>query len=146
VLPDERDGQRFWLSVLDALRGTTAGSTLVRAVSAAPDLDCWAVVEGLLEDLDNLREPAWLVIDDLHELESSEALRQLELLVLRPPVVNRSAPLSNPRVWLVHAFLLEAIAHDALGDTGAAARSLEQALQLAESDGLVLAFLRLQVR
>jgi LuxR family maltose regulon positive regulatory protein len=38
-------------------------------------------------------------------------------------------------------FLLEAIAHDALGDTGAAARSLEQALQLAESDGLVLAFL-----
>jgi LuxR family maltose regulon positive regulatory protein len=57
------------------------------------------------------------------------------------PVVNGSAPLSNPRVWLVHAFLLEAIAHDALGDTGAAARSLEQALQLAESDGLVLAFL-----
>ena len=36
---DERDPQRFWLSVLDALRQTTAGSALVRELTAAPDLD-----------------------------------------------------------------------------------------------------------
>ena len=30
-------------------------------------------------------EPLWLVIDDLHELGSAEALRQLELLVMRAP-------------------------------------------------------------
>jgi LuxR family transcriptional regulator, maltose regulon positive regulatory protein len=108
VLPDERDGQRFWLSVLDALRGTTVGSTLVRALSAAPDLDCWAVVEGLLEDLDNLREPAWLVIDDLHELESSEALRQLELLVLRSPAELRFALLTRQDLRLgLHRLRLE---------------------------------------
>src|SRR5580698_3670998 len=40
---DERDPQRFWLSVLGALRQTAAGSALVRAVTAAPDLDGWAI-------------------------------------------------------------------------------------------------------
>ena len=108
VLPDERDGQRFWLSVLDALRGTTVGSTLVRALSAAPDLDCWAVVEGLLEDMDSLHEPVWLVIDDLHELESSEALRQLELLVLRSPAELRFALLTRQDLQLgLHRLRLE---------------------------------------
>ena len=36
---DERDPQRFWLSVLGALRQTAAGSALVRELTAAPDLD-----------------------------------------------------------------------------------------------------------
>jgi LuxR family transcriptional regulator, maltose regulon positive regulatory protein len=44
----ERDPQRFWLSVLAALRQTGPGSALVRAVTAAPDLDGWALVERLL--------------------------------------------------------------------------------------------------
>jgi LuxR family transcriptional regulator, maltose regulon positive regulatory protein len=51
VVPNERDPQRFWLSVLDALRRTSAGSGLVRSVTAAPDLDGWAIVERLLKDL-----------------------------------------------------------------------------------------------
>ena len=34
---DERDPQRFWLSVLAALRQTPPGSPLVRAVTAAAD-------------------------------------------------------------------------------------------------------------
>jgi LuxR family maltose regulon positive regulatory protein len=36
--PDERDPQRFWLTVLGALRQTSAGSALVRAVTAALSL------------------------------------------------------------------------------------------------------------
>src|SRR5207302_2800304 len=40
---DDRDPQRFWLSVLGALRQTSAGSRLVRELTAAPDLDGWAV-------------------------------------------------------------------------------------------------------
>lgn len=82
---EERDPQRFWLSVLGALRGTQPGSGLVRAISAAPELDGWAMAERLLKDLAPLRERIWLVIDDVHELESAQALRQLELLVLRAP-------------------------------------------------------------
>ena len=46
---DERDPQRFWASVLGALRGTAPGSGLVRELTAAPDLDGWAVVERLLK-------------------------------------------------------------------------------------------------
>ena len=81
----ERDGQRFWLSVVGALRGTSAGSGLVRALTAAPELDGWAVVERLLKDLARLDERVWLVVDDVHELRSAEARRQLELLLMRGP-------------------------------------------------------------
>jgi LuxR family transcriptional regulator, maltose regulon positive regulatory protein len=81
----ERDSQRFWASVAGALRQTSDGAGLVRAVSAAPDLDAWSLVENLLADLARLEDRLWLVIDDVHELVSAEALRQLELLVMRAP-------------------------------------------------------------
>jgi LuxR family maltose regulon positive regulatory protein len=80
----ERDPQQFWLSVLAALRQTAPGPALVRAVTAAPDLDGWAITERLLTDLAPLDDQLWLVIDDVHEL-GPDALRQLELLVLRAP-------------------------------------------------------------
>jgi LuxR family maltose regulon positive regulatory protein len=85
VQRDERDTQRFWISVIDALAATTPGSTRVRSLTPAPDLDGWAIVERLLADLNSLESQVWLVIDDLHELRSTEALRQLELLLMRSP-------------------------------------------------------------
>jgi len=57
----ERDPLRFWLSVLAALRQTAAGSVLVP-----------------------LDDRVWRVVDDVHEL-GTDALRQLELLIMRPP-------------------------------------------------------------
>ena len=57
----------------------------MRSLTAAPDLDGWTIVERLLEDLGPLRDRFWLVIDDLNEMRSAEALRQLELLVMRAP-------------------------------------------------------------
>src|SRR3954454_20359880 len=86
---EERDPQRFWVSVLDALRETTAGSGLVRELTPAPDLDGGAVAERLLADLSPLAERIWLVIDDLHELRSDDAVRQLELLLMRAPAALR---------------------------------------------------------
>jgi len=80
----ERDPQRFWVSVGDALRRTTDGAGLVRAAAAAPDLDAWGLVERLLADLAPLPGRLWLVIDDVHELDP-EASRQLELLIMRAP-------------------------------------------------------------
>ena len=82
---EERDPRHFWISVADALRGTAAGSALVRPLTAAPGLDGWAVVERLLADLAPLAEPLWLVIDDAHLLGSGEVLPQLELWLLRAP-------------------------------------------------------------
>jgi len=82
---DDRDPQRFWLSVLGALRQTSAGSRLVRELTPAPELDGWAVVERLLKDLAPLQDRLWLVLDDVHELGSDEARQQLELLLMRGP-------------------------------------------------------------
>ncbi len=56
------------------------------------------------------------------------------------PVVDGSAGVGW-RSWLVEAFLLEAIARDALGDPAAAGHALERALDLAEPDGALLWFL-----
>ena len=78
---DERDEQRFWLSVLHALRRTSAVGPLVRELTAAPDLDGWTIVERLIDDLAGLQERILLVIDDLDELRSDGALRQLECFV-----------------------------------------------------------------
>jgi LuxR family maltose regulon positive regulatory protein len=89
VPAEERDPQRLWISVADALRGTAAGAEQVRGLTAAPDLDGWTAVERLLEDLASLEDRVWLVIDDLHELCSAEALRQLELLIMRGPAALR---------------------------------------------------------
>jgi len=85
VQSEERNPQGFWISVLSALKQTAAGSIAMRPLSAAPDLDGWAVVERLLQDLESLQDRVWLVIDDVHELRSAEVLRQLELLLMRAP-------------------------------------------------------------
>jgi LuxR family transcriptional regulator, maltose regulon positive regulatory protein len=55
------------------------------------------------------------------------------------PVLDGSVV--NWPTWLVQAFLLEAIARDALGDPAAAGRALERALDRAEPAGAVLTFL-----
>ena len=85
----ERDPRPFWVSVADALRDTAAGSALVRPLTAAPDLDGWAVAERLLADLAGLEDRLWLVVDDAHLLDAGEVLPQLELLVLRAPPLLR---------------------------------------------------------
>src|SRR4051794_11514081 len=89
VQHEERDAQRFWISLIEALCATAPGSTRVRSLTPAPDLDGWAIVERLLEDLGSLEDRVWLVIDDLHELRSTEALGQLELLLMRSPAQLR---------------------------------------------------------
>ena len=57
------------------------------------------------------------------------------------PVVDGSVPCVNAHLWEVQAFLLEAIARDALGAAGAARRALERALDLAQPEGLLFPFL-----
>jgi LuxR family maltose regulon positive regulatory protein len=98
-------------------------------------------------------ERAEQAIGDLSESdrergETRTALAALELAQDDPhaataalaPVLDGSAPLIR-QTWLVGAFLLEAIARDALGDSAAAERALERALDLAEPEGLLLFFL-----
>jgi LuxR family transcriptional regulator, maltose regulon positive regulatory protein len=56
------------------------------------------------------------------------------------PIFASGSPTGNQRTE-IHALLLKASADDALGDAGASSRALERALELAESDGLLLPFL-----
>jgi LuxR family transcriptional regulator, maltose regulon positive regulatory protein len=139
---DERDPQRFWLAVLDALRQTEPGSALVRELTAAPDLDGWAIVERLLKDLAPLRDQVWLVIDDVHELSSDQALRQLELLVMRAPEELRFVLATRRDVRLsLHRLRLEGelteIRADDLRFTAAEARALFTAAGVRLSDPAV---------
>lgn len=89
VRHEHRDPQQFWVPVLDALRTTVPGSRVVRQLTAAPELDGWLIVERLLQDLHSLPDHVWLVLDDVHELHATEALRQLELLLMRAPAQLR---------------------------------------------------------
>src|SRR5579863_4423211 len=57
------------------------------------------------------------------------------------PVIDGSAPLQNAHLWEVQAFLLQAIACDALGEASAARRALERALDRAEPERLLFPFL-----
>jgi len=85
----ERDGQRFWLSVVDSLAGAVGEEAPVARVSPAPALRDELVVERLLADLEALERPVVLVLDDLHELESADALAPIELFLARLPAQAR---------------------------------------------------------
>jgi LuxR family maltose regulon positive regulatory protein len=78
----EQDAQRFWLTVIDALAGAVS---LVQPVAPAPTFGGRAVIDQLLSDLACVEEPAVLVIDDLHELGSADALSWLEVFLGRLP-------------------------------------------------------------
>ena len=99
VEPRERDSQHFWLAVVNALAEAIGGA--VEPLGPTPGFRGEAVVERVLEDFRSVDEPLVLVIDDLHELQSSEALRWLELFLARRPaglrivLTSRSEPHLN---------------------------------------------------
>ena len=95
----EQDAQRFWLAVIDALAGMVS---FVQPVAPAPTFGGGAAVDQLLSDLASLEEPAVLVIDDLHELGSADALSWLEAFLGRLPPALRVvlATREDPRLGL----------------------------------------------
>ena len=82
---DERDAQRFWLAVVEALRGAAGMDGPIDDLGPAPGFDGEAVVERITSGARSLDEPVLLVIDDLHHLLEPRALAQLELLLDRRP-------------------------------------------------------------
>ena len=99
---DQRDPQQFWLSVLRAIRELPRKPVEARSEGATPAFDGQAMIERILFELADQREPVVMVIDDLQELHSDEALVQLERLLRRLPT-SACAVLSgrrDPRVRL----------------------------------------------
>ena len=85
VEPGERDAQHFWTGVVDAITAATGRRQLVEPIAPTPSFRGSALLERLLTALESLEEPVLLVIDDLHELSSDEALGCLKLLLAREP-------------------------------------------------------------
>ncbi len=89
VQRDQQDAQQFWLALLDAVRHASATSGPAELPAATPDFNAPAMVDRVLSELADARGAITLVIDDLHELTSPEALAQLtRLLTNLPPHVH----------------------------------------------------------
>jgi LuxR family maltose regulon positive regulatory protein len=85
VQPGEHDAQLFWLALLGAVRAATGGA---ESPPAAPGFNGQAMVDKVRTEL-AAASPFGLIIDDLHELTSAEAVRQLTaLLTSLPPGVH----------------------------------------------------------
>ena len=86
VQRDQQDAQQFWLALLDAVRHASATTARAEPQAATPDFNAQAMVDRVLSDLAGAGGDVTLVIDDLHELNSPEALVQLtRLLTSLPP-------------------------------------------------------------
>jgi LuxR family transcriptional regulator, maltose regulon positive regulatory protein len=81
----QRDAQQFWLALLSAVRDAFAGSGRTEPPAATPDFNGRAMVDRVLADLACQPGRLILVIDDLHELHSPDALAQLTTLLTNLP-------------------------------------------------------------
>ncbi|WP_328521152.1 LuxR C-terminal-related transcriptional regulator [Kribbella sp. NBC_00359] len=85
VQRDQHDAQQFWLALLGAVRealGTTSGAD---APAATPEFNGPAMTDRVLSELGGQPGRVILVIDDLHELNSPDALAQLTRLLTNLP-------------------------------------------------------------
>jgi LuxR family maltose regulon positive regulatory protein len=85
----QHDAQQFWLALLGAVRHASATTGRAESPAATPDFNGQAMVDQVLSELADAHGGVTLVIDDLHELHSPEALAQLtRLLTNLPPQVH----------------------------------------------------------
>jgi LuxR family maltose regulon positive regulatory protein len=85
VQRDQQDSQQFWLAVLSAIRQAAGAAGDGEPLAATPDFNEAAVSERVLSELAEHPGRTFLIIDDLHELTSPEALTQLTRLLERLP-------------------------------------------------------------
>ncbi|HEU4346592.1 MAG TPA: LuxR C-terminal-related transcriptional regulator [Actinoplanes sp.] len=81
----QHDAQQFWLALLDAIRRATGAHSGAEPAAATPEFNGWAMVDRVLSELADARDGITVVIDDLHELDSPEALAQLTRLLTSLP-------------------------------------------------------------
>ena len=85
VQRDQRDAQQFWLALLSAVRQASAPTGRAEPPAATPGFNGRAMVDRVLSELAGQQGQLILVIDDLHELISPDALAQLTRLLTSLP-------------------------------------------------------------
>ncbi|HEV2260195.1 MAG TPA: AAA family ATPase, partial [Streptosporangiaceae bacterium] len=89
VQRDQHDAQQFWLALLGAVRQATGADSGAEPPAATPDFNAPVMAGRVLSELAEASSGVTLVVDDLHELTSPEALAQLtRLLTSLPPQVH----------------------------------------------------------
>jgi LuxR family maltose regulon positive regulatory protein len=115
---DQQNEQRFWCAILDAIRGParTTASEAPPAPTAVPDVD--QVIDSVLSEIAEHAEPVVLIIDDLHELRSTDALTQLEYFLANLSSTARVVLSSrrDPPIKLHQLRLADALAEIRAGD------------------------------
>jgi LuxR family maltose regulon positive regulatory protein len=141
---DQQNAQRFWCAVLDALRSPERSIDPETEPAAIAALDDDQVVDRVLSELAQQVEPVVLIIDDLHELRSADAIAQLEHLLATLPSSARVVLSSrrDPPIRLHQLRLADEIAEIRAGDlqfTERETRELLAASEISLSDAGVAA-------
>jgi LuxR family maltose regulon positive regulatory protein len=115
---DQQDAQRFWSAVLDAIRSPACSIDPDKQPAATAALDDDEVVDRVLSELGEHIERVVLIIDDLHELRSADALAQLEHVLAMLPSSARVVLSSrrDPSIRLHQLRLADEIAEIRAGD------------------------------
>ena len=134
---NQQDAQQFWLAILDAIRQTDASPA--RRQAAVPDFDGDVMVDTVVSELAQTAGGVVVVIDDLHELSSAEALSQLEHLLSVLPESARIVLSSrrDPSIRLHQLRLADEVAELRAGDlrfTASETRELLAASEISLSD------------
>src|SRR5262249_25031186 len=133
VPPDQQDAQQFWLAVLDAIRPTGTSADYPRHV-AAPDVDDEVMIDTVVSELADATGAVALVIDDLPQLRSADALSQLEHLLGILPKSARVVLSSrrDPPIRLHQLRLADEVAEMRAGDLRFTPSETRQLLDAAE--------------
>jgi LuxR family transcriptional regulator, maltose regulon positive regulatory protein len=104
----QHDAQQFWLALLSTVRQASAVPSRAEPPAATPNFNGRAMVDRVLSELADARDGITLVIDDLHELTSPDALAQLTRLLTNLPgevhavlATRRDLPLHLQQLRLV---------------------------------------------
>jgi LuxR family transcriptional regulator, maltose regulon positive regulatory protein len=115
---DQRNDQQFWCGVLDAIRSPprSIDSETPPAPTGALDVD--QAIDSVLSEVAEHVEPVVLIIDDLHELRSADALTQLEHFLAILPSSARVVLSSrrDPSIRLHQLRLADDVAEIRAGD------------------------------
>jgi LuxR family transcriptional regulator, maltose regulon positive regulatory protein len=85
----QQDSQQFWMAVLSAIRQAHGTPAEGEQLAATPGFNQGAILDRVRSELAQDCDRIFLIIDDLHELISAEALTQLTWLLEKlPPQVH----------------------------------------------------------